>query len=69
MEKLLTVKEVAERLGIAPASVYHWLSQKRLPCVRLCARCVRFRQEDLEALIEQLSASANTPAGKNRNMR
>ena len=68
MEKLLTVKELAELLGIAPASVYHWLSQKRLPCIRLSARCVRFRQKDLEALIEQLSVSDGT-ARKNRTMR
>ena len=66
MEKLLTVKEVAERLCIAPASVYHWLSQRRLPCVRLSARCVRFRQKDLEALIEQLSVSDGTTR-KNQN--
>jgi excisionase family DNA binding protein len=57
MEKLLTVKEVAERLQIAPGSVYHWLSARRLTCVRLSARCVRFREKDLEALVEQLRVS------------
>lgn len=66
MEKLLTVKEVAEQLGIAPASVYHWVSQNRLPCVRLSARCVRFRQKDLEALIEQLSVSDVTERKKQK---
>lgn len=68
MEKLLTVKEVAERLQIAPGSVYHWLSARRLTCVRLSARCVRFREKDLEALVEQLSVSDAT-ARKNQKMR
>jgi len=66
MEKLLTVKEVAEQLGIARASVYHWLSQNRLPCVRLSARCVRFREKDLEALIEQFSVSDVTERKKQK---
>jgi excisionase family DNA binding protein len=68
MEKLLTVKEVAELLQIAPGSVYHWLSARRLTCVRLSARCVRFREKDLEALVEQLSVSSVT-ARKNHNAR
>ena len=68
MEKLLTVREVAERLGIAPGSVYHWVSQNRLPCVRLSPRCVRFREKDLETLIERLSASRHFGV-KNRNTR
>jgi len=55
MEKLLTVQQAAERLGISPGSVYHWLSQGRLPCVRLSARCVRFRESDLTLLLDQLS--------------
>jgi excisionase family DNA binding protein len=58
VEKLLTVREVAERLHIAPGSVYHWLSARRLTCVRLSARCVRFREKDLEELVEQLSISS-----------
>jgi excisionase family DNA binding protein len=55
MDRLLTVRELAERLGISPGTAYHWLSQGRLPCVRLSSRCVRFRESDVEEMLEQLA--------------
>ena len=61
MEKLLTVKEAAKKLRISPGSLYHWLSQKRVSCIRFSARCVRFRESDLAALVDELSA-ADAPA-------
>ena len=30
MDRLLTVKEVADKLSLAPGSIYHWLSAGRL---------------------------------------
>jgi excisionase family DNA binding protein len=55
MDRLLTVRELAERLGISAGTAYHWLSQGRLPCVRLSSRCVRFRESDIEKMLEQLA--------------
>jgi excisionase family DNA binding protein len=55
MDRLLTVRELAERLGISSGTAYHWLSQGRLPCVRLSSRCVRFRESDVEKMLEQLA--------------
>jgi excisionase family DNA binding protein len=66
MEKLLTVGELAECLGISIGTAYHWLSQGRLPCVRFSARCVRFRESDLTKLIEDLARGVDcksTPDG------
>ncbi len=54
MEKLLTVPELAQRLGISQGTAYHWLSQGRLQCVRFSSRCVRFRESDVEKMLEQL---------------
>jgi excisionase family DNA binding protein len=51
VDKLLTVRELAERLRVAPGSVYHWLSQNRLPVVRFSKRRVRFRQSDLSKYV------------------
>jgi excisionase family DNA binding protein len=54
MEKLLTIRELADRLGISTGAAYQWLSQGRLPCIRFSARCVRFRERDLENMLEQM---------------
>jgi excisionase family DNA binding protein len=53
--RLMNVKDVAAYLGIDPFSVYHWVSQGRLPCVRLSARCLRFRSEDIEQYVASMS--------------
>jgi excisionase family DNA binding protein len=65
MEKLLSVTELAERLGISPGTAYHWLSQGRLPCVRFSSRCVRFRESDVEKMLEQLGQASS----RDRSMR
>jgi excisionase family DNA binding protein len=59
MEKLLTIRELAERLGISSGTAYHWLSQGRLPCVRFSSRCVRFRESDVQKMIDQLCQQAS----------
>jgi excisionase family DNA binding protein len=60
-DRLMDVNEVAEFLGLAVGTVYHLVSQKRLPCVRLSARCLRFRQSDLDNLIANLAEVPEPP--------
>ena len=55
MEKLLTIRELAKRLSIAEGTAYHWLSEGRLPCVRFSKRCVRFRESDVQKMLEELA--------------
>lgn len=55
MEKLLTIQELSERFGISVGTAYQWLSQGRLKCVRFSKRCVRFRESDVEELLQQLT--------------
>jgi excisionase family DNA binding protein len=62
MEKLLTIAELADRLGIQKSSAYHWLSDGRLPCIRLSKRCVRFRESDVEKMLDQFSQKRDTHA-------
>ncbi len=61
MEKLLSVAELAELLGIAKGSLYHWISEGRIPVVRLSKRCVRFRESDIEQMMEMLSSDRDEP--------
>lgn len=59
MGRLLTVKEAADFLHVVPGTIYHWISQGRLPVVRFSKRCVRFREEDFTKLLDQLQRASN----------
>jgi excisionase family DNA binding protein len=59
MDRLLTVPELAERLRVTPTCVYRWLADSRLPAVRFSKRCVRFRESDVEKMLEQLAHAAS----------
>lgn len=59
-DQLLTVKQLAELLGIAPASVYHWISAGRLPVIRLSKRCVRFRRSEIFSMLAKLNQPAHS---------
>jgi excisionase family DNA binding protein len=51
-DRLLNVHEAAAYLGLAAGTLYHQVSQGRVPCVRLSARCLRFRLSDLRRFID-----------------
>jgi excisionase family DNA binding protein len=53
MQRLLSVKETAERLGLKPATIRAWLlRRKNLPFVR-CGRAVRVPIEAVEKFIAE----------------
>jgi excisionase family DNA binding protein len=52
-EKLMNVYEVASVLGLATGTVYHLVSEKRLPCVRLSRRCLRFQPSAIDEYIRE----------------
>lgn len=51
-ERLLTIREVAEMTGLAVGTLYHFVTERRIPVVRLSKRCVRFRYSDLLEWVE-----------------
>jgi excisionase family DNA binding protein len=51
----MSVDEIAELLGLAKGTVYHLVSEERIPCVRLSARCLRFRLSEVMEWIEKKS--------------
>jgi excisionase family DNA binding protein len=61
-DRLLHVRETAQFLGLATGSLYHMVSQGRVPCIRLSNRCLRFRKSDLEAWIQTKKGIANHEA-------
>lgn len=54
-DQLLKVEDVARLLQMSAGTIYHLVSQGRIPCVKLSARCLRFRSADLAAWIEDLA--------------
>jgi excisionase family DNA binding protein len=54
-DRLLTIAEVSQLTGLAVGTLYHFVSQKRIPVVRLSKRCIRFRQSDLSDWIQALT--------------
>jgi excisionase family DNA binding protein len=50
-DHLMNVQEVAEYLGLAGGTIYHFVSEGKLPCVHLSARCLRFRRSEIDAWI------------------
>jgi len=52
---LLTAAEVAKLTGFAEGTIRHFVSQRRIPVVRISARCVRFRRSDIDSWLERLS--------------
>lgn len=49
--KMLTKKDVAERLGVKESTVLDYTQSKRLGCVHLTAKTIRFTPEQVEAFI------------------
>ncbi len=50
MERLLTVRQVAEQLGICAATVYKWAASGALPHIRI-VNVIRVRRQDLTPLL------------------
>ena len=48
-DRLLTAREVAELLGVGPATVLRWTRQGEMSAVRLPSGQVRSRSEEIDA--------------------
>jgi hypothetical protein len=58
MEKLLTVKELARLLGLNPALSITGYPSNDCRGIRFSRRCVRFRESDVQSLLETLRQPA-----------
>jgi excisionase family DNA binding protein len=67
-DRLWTVKEAAHFLKLYPLSLYHLISERRLPVIRISSRCVRFSRRALEAWIAEKAVPARS-SDSNQNIR
>jgi excisionase family DNA binding protein len=51
MEKLLTIKELSEILGVRKSTLYSGTSKKRIPYVKLSEGVLRFRGSEIQEWI------------------
>jgi excisionase family DNA binding protein len=60
-EKLLIdIKELSALTGIATGTLYHWVSEGRLPHTKLSQRCVRFSVPAIREWLDKLSRPATS---------
>lgn len=57
--QLITVRETADRCSISPRMVQKLIKQAELPIVRV-GRCVRLREDDVEAFIRRVYSGRST---------
>jgi len=57
MEKLLNSNELAEYLGIAPQTVRIWVSQKKIPFLKIGA-AVRFSNVEIQEILQKSKREA-----------
>ena len=52
-ENLLTLDEVAKRLGISRVTLWRWVKDGKLSAVKLSQRTVYVRREELERFVRE----------------
>jgi excisionase family DNA binding protein len=50
---LIDIRELSRLTGLRRGTLYHQVSEGKLPVVRLSSRCIRFRKSDIEQWILQ----------------
>ena len=50
---LLNKRQVAEYLGLKVYTIDAWVSQRRIPYIKVGGRCVRFNLEEIEAWLKE----------------
>jgi excisionase family DNA binding protein len=56
--RLLDIEQAAEVLGIHVATLYRWSRARRVPCIRMGARVIRFDPIVLEKFLRQNTVEA-----------
>jgi excisionase family DNA binding protein len=56
--RLLTTRQVADRLGVIPETVLHWIDTRGLPAIRLTSRALRYDEGELDAWVAEHATAA-----------
>lgn len=61
-ERLLTMRELAERLRVSRVTAWRCVAERNLKCIRI-GRAVRIRERDLEAWLERNATGGDGDGG------
>ena len=53
MTRLLTTRQVAERLALSPETILRHVRAGELPAIRIATNALRFREDEIEAFLER----------------
>jgi excisionase family DNA binding protein len=56
--RLLDIDQAAEVLGIHVATLYRWARARRVPCIRMGARIIRFDPRELDRFLARNTVEA-----------
>ncbi len=54
-EFLTDTKGVAKLASVSPRTIQTWVAERRIPVIRLSARCVRFNKQNVLRAIERFT--------------
>jgi excisionase family DNA binding protein len=66
VEKLLDKRALAEVLGVTLKTVDKWVSEKRVPFIRITGKCVRFVPAAVQAYLESKTVAPDPPPINNK---
>ena len=50
--ELLSVQQLSEKINFAPRTIYRWVSDRRIPFVKMPGNDIRFDKQKIESWIE-----------------
>jgi len=55
---LVNKRDLAAQLSVSPRCVDYWISEHRIPYIKISARCIRFKPAEVLAALESTSEAA-----------
>lgn len=63
-EKLMTVEELSEKLGLSITTIYQAVWKKRIPAIKVSKKCLRFDPTEIRKWLESKKTQIVEPAPK-----
>jgi excisionase family DNA binding protein len=67
MEKLLSIEELSQLLGITKSTLYSWTAKKIIPYRKLSSRLIRFEESEILDWLRRKSVHPDSPHSSSNN--